>query len=164
MKKILTAVIFSLALATSPVLAHHPAADMVDEEIYAVIDELVSDTPHATLVFDEEMGTTEITTESVSDAEDIIDDYLLADLSLLEEEVSITITFEDTLVTTFDDEVELAESGRQKNAGNTNEWLEGQEWGRRVIITVNTLLCNPDYVEGEDPLGSDCEPILPDEQ
>ena len=162
MKKIFTAIVFSLALATSPALAHHPAADMVDEEIYAVIDELVSETPHATMVFDEDMGTTVITTESVSDAEDIIDDYLLADLSLLEEEVTITISFEDTLITTFDSEGELEASTGQTNAANTNKWLEGQDWGRRVVITINTLLCNPDYVEGEDPPGSECEPILPD--
>lgn len=38
----------------SPVtFAHHPAADIVDPEIYAMIDENVSDTPHADLVFDE---------------------------------------------------------------------------------------------------------------
>lgn len=86
---------------------------MVDELLYAEIDENVSDTPHVTMVFDEDMGTTEITTESVSDAGDIIDDYLLADISLLDEDVTITITFEDTLITTSDGEVELAESASQ---------------------------------------------------
>ncbi len=56
MKKNITAVALCLALAASPALAHHPAADMVDEEVYAMIDEVVSDTPHATMVFDDTMG------------------------------------------------------------------------------------------------------------
>lgn len=33
--------------------AHHPAADIVDPEIYEMIDENVADTPHADLVFDD---------------------------------------------------------------------------------------------------------------
>ncbi len=63
MKKIITTFALCLALAASPVLAHHPAADIVDPEIYEMIDNMVADTPHADLVFDDEMGTTTITTD-----------------------------------------------------------------------------------------------------
>lgn len=139
MKKTVTAVALGLALAATPVLAHHPAVDIVDEEIYAMIDDLVSDTPHATLVFDDTMGaeTTTITVPSVSDAEDMIDDYLLAVISLLEEDVTISITFGE------DVEIEAAGASTQ-----SDKWTERDDWGRQVIITVDTLLCNPDIPNG----------------
>lgn len=47
-----TAAIF-MAMTTTSVLAHHPAADMVDPEIYEMIDANVADTPHADMVFDD---------------------------------------------------------------------------------------------------------------
>ncbi|MGD2118452.1 MAG: hypothetical protein PVG66_08845 [Chromatiales bacterium] len=53
MKKILLTA--AIAMAFSTAYAHHPAADIVDPEIYAMIDENVSDTPHADLTF-EDMG------------------------------------------------------------------------------------------------------------
>jgi hypothetical protein len=31
--------------------AHHPAADIVDEDVYEMIDENVADTPHAEMDF-----------------------------------------------------------------------------------------------------------------
>jgi len=135
MKKIVTAFVLGLVLAASPVLAHHPAADIVDEEVYATINEMVDDTPHATLVFDDTMGreTTTITVPSVSDAEDLIDDYLLAFLSLLDEDVTVTITFG------ADVEAEAAGSRVQ-----FDKWTERDDWGRQVIITVDALLCDPD--------------------
>jgi len=37
-------------------LAHHPAADIVDEEIYEYINNIVADTPHASLTIDEMGG------------------------------------------------------------------------------------------------------------
>ncbi|WP_291010102.1 hypothetical protein [Hydrogenophaga sp.] len=40
-----------LALASASAFAHHPAEDIVDELIYQMIDENVSDTPHADLDF-----------------------------------------------------------------------------------------------------------------
>ena len=51
-KSLLTATIF-MALASTSAFAHHPAADIVDPDIYARIDENVSDTPHADMVFDD---------------------------------------------------------------------------------------------------------------
>ena len=69
-------------LIATPLWAHHPAEDILDDEIYAMIDDNVADTPHATLTFDD-MGNTIITTESVSDAEDLLSSSLLAAFSLL---------------------------------------------------------------------------------
>ncbi len=89
--------------------------------------------------------TTTITVPSVSDAEEMIDDYLLADLSLLDEDVTITITFGEESIET--------RSSVQSDNNNNNRWIEGDDWGREVIITVDTLLCDPD-VEG------DCVDIL----
>ena len=53
MKKILLTASFIMTLASTTAFAHHPAADMVDPEIYATIDENVSDTPHADMTFDD---------------------------------------------------------------------------------------------------------------
>jgi len=53
MKKILLTASFIMTLASTTAFAHHPAADMVDPEIYATIDENVSDTPHAVMTFDD---------------------------------------------------------------------------------------------------------------
>lgn len=87
-------IIFGLAVA----YAHHPAADIVDEDIYAIIDEMVSDTPHADLTFDDmggDTGTmvTTIDTRSVSELEALVDDGLLTETSLLSGDVSIEIDF-----------------------------------------------------------------------
>ena len=119
-----------LALAAGPALAHHPAEEIVDPEIYAMIDEMVADTPHADLVFDDDMGTSTITTDSVSAAEDLIDDGLLATLSLLDDDVTVTITFGTEVETLSSDT-----SGR-----SSNRWTETDDWGRPVLISVDTLL------------------------
>lgn len=47
MKNVLHAALLTALLASSSAFAHHPAADIVDEDIYAMIDENVADTPHA---------------------------------------------------------------------------------------------------------------------
>lgn len=139
MKKSIIISSLCLALAASPALAHHPAVDIVDEDIYAMIDEMVADTPHADLVFDDEMGTTTITTDSVSAAEDLIDDYLLADLSLLDDDVTITITFGD----------EVQATSLKTKGPAAKKWKESQDWGRPVVITINRLLCAGMIVNGE---------------
>lgn len=139
MKKMVITFVLGLVLAAGPVLAHHPAENIVDAEVYAMINEMVLDTPHATMVFNENMGQmdqTIITVPSVSDAEDMIDDYLLAVLSLLED-VTITITFGEY--------VELEASG---NSDQSDNWTERDYWGRQVIITVDTLLCEPYSADG----------------
>ncbi|MBU0961258.1 MAG: hypothetical protein KKD01_12275 [Proteobacteria bacterium] len=132
MKKIGTTFTLCLALAASPALAHHPAEDIVDPEIYAMIDEMVSDTPHADLVFDDDMGTSTFITDSVSAAEDLIDDGLLAALSLLDvEDVTATITFGDDVDATSSSADDASDS----------QWNERNDWGRQVFIEVNTELC-----------------------
>ena len=164
MKKILCTAAICLALSAAPAYSHHPAADMVDAEVYAMIDALVADTPHAELVFDDEMGdgddTTVITTDNVSLAEDMIDDGLLADLSLLDGDVIVTIEFSDyplelsdaeSISLTSSDEEPTAnqtsdrtasraadQSGDQSGDSSTNSWTEEgfEEWGRYVKITI----------------------------
>jgi len=51
MKSIMTAAVLTAMLASFSALAHHPAADIVDEDTYDMIDENVSGTPHADLDF-----------------------------------------------------------------------------------------------------------------
>ncbi|MFH1216104.1 MAG: hypothetical protein V1706_06360 [Pseudomonadota bacterium] len=108
MKKILSAVVFCFALSAAPAFSHHPAADYVDEEIYAMIDEMVSETPHADMVFDGDMGSMDpqggvtseetidevtITTRRVRDIENMMDDGLLSYVSQLDGDVSLTLDF-----------------------------------------------------------------------
>ena len=53
MKKILLTTAITMAIGSTAAFAHHPAEDIVDPEIYAMIDENVADTPHADLTFDD---------------------------------------------------------------------------------------------------------------
>lgn len=52
MKNLISAALFTALVAPVAAFAHHPAADIVDPDIYEMIDENVSTTPHADLVFD----------------------------------------------------------------------------------------------------------------
>ncbi|MBT8448186.1 MAG: hypothetical protein KJO69_00760 [Gammaproteobacteria bacterium] len=52
MKKIILATVIAVTFVSSYVFAHHPAADIVDPEIYAMIDENTADSPHADLDVD----------------------------------------------------------------------------------------------------------------
>ena len=71
----------------------------MDEEIYALIDAMVSETPHANLTFDDMGGggSTEITIETrdVRTLESLVDDGLLTETSLLDGEVTVEIVFEE---------------------------------------------------------------------
>lgn len=51
MKKAIQVALFATAFTSLSAFAHHPAEDIVDEEIYAMIDANVADTPHADLDF-----------------------------------------------------------------------------------------------------------------
>lgn len=108
MKRIICAGAALFALSAAPAYSHHPAADIVDEEIYAMIDEMVSDTPHADMVFDGDMGAmdpdggviqeetideTIITTRTVQDVENLIDEGLLTYVSMLDGNIDISIDF-----------------------------------------------------------------------
>jgi hypothetical protein len=87
-------VVLSVALATAPVMAHHAAADMVDEDVYEMIDDLVSDV-HAEMTIDDLAYQTMMTidTQSVRSMENMIDDGLLDYASMLDGEVAVEIEF-----------------------------------------------------------------------
>ena len=99
MKKIFQLSALALLIASTNSYAHHPAADIVDEEIYDQIDSMVSDTPHADLTFDEMGGgmtETTITTDSLSDLETlIVQDDLLEYVELLDGVVEVDLSFND---------------------------------------------------------------------
>lgn len=145
MKKILAIFALFLVLAAGTVIAHHPAEDIVDAVIYAMIDEMVSDTPHATMEFDEDMGTTTITADSVSAAENLINDGLIATLSLLDEDVTVTITYGPVVETAS---ISEATENKDQNQGEA-PWTERNDWGREVTITVDTLLKETDEPSSE---------------
>lgn len=99
MNKFLSLGALALLVASTNLYAHHPAADIVDAEIYEQIDSMVADTPHATLTFDEMGGgmtETTVTTDSVSDLETlIVQDDLLEYVELLDGVVDVSLSFND---------------------------------------------------------------------
>ena len=99
MKKIIRLGAFTLLLISVNVYAHHPAADIVDEELYAFIDSMVADTPHASLTFDEMGGgMTEmtITTDSLEEYKSLVEEQDLLDyLQYLDGVVTMTLQFND---------------------------------------------------------------------
>ena len=99
MIKKLQTVILLTSFASISAFAHHPAADIVDEDIYEMIDSMVADTPHADLTFDS-MGsddTTEIliSTRSVVELDNLLDDGLIDYVAMLDGDVSVTINFSE---------------------------------------------------------------------
>jgi len=99
MKNLLKLSTFALIITSTSLYAHHPAADIVDEEIYEMIDSMVADTPHADLTFDEMGGgmtETTITADSTSSFETlIVQDDLLEYVELLDGVVDVDISFND---------------------------------------------------------------------
>ena len=88
-----------LLLGSTRLYAYHPAAEIVDAEIYEQIGSMVADTPHASLIF-EEMGggmtEASITTGSFSELEDlIVRDDLFEYVELLDGVVDVSVTFND---------------------------------------------------------------------
>jgi len=98
MKKLLKASTLGLLLAAAPLYAHHAAEGIVDDEVWQMIDDLVADTPHADLVF-EDMGSgmTDITltTNTITAFENMVDDGLLSYVAMLDGEVDVQIEFSD---------------------------------------------------------------------
>lgn len=96
MKKLFRTSLYSLAIVSMGAFAHHPAADVVDEDVYAMIDEMVADTPHADMTFDS-MGssTTDVTisTGSAASMQNLLDDGLLSYAAALDGDVSVSIDF-----------------------------------------------------------------------
>jgi hypothetical protein len=98
LRKLVNTLTFAAALVAPAAFAHHPAADIVDPEIYAMIDSMVADTPHADLVFtDMGGGMTEIsiTSRDLRTLENLIDDGLLEYASLLDGVVDVVIDLAD---------------------------------------------------------------------
>lgn len=98
MKKIVALVTFSLVLTVAAVaVAHHAAAGIVDEDIYAMIDAMVADTPHGEMTLDDlGGGMTEITIGQVTvvSVERMIEDDLLTYASMLDGDVTVQIVFD----------------------------------------------------------------------
>ena len=97
MRKFMQLSALCIAMGAANVFAHHPAADIVDEDIYARIDSMVADTPHATLTFDEMGGgmtETSVTTGSLAEFETlVVDQDLLEYVELLDGVVDVSIRF-----------------------------------------------------------------------
>ena len=68
MNKLLLTTAIVMAMGSSTAFAHHPAADIVDPEIYEMIDENVSDV-HAEMTFDD-MGSDTTDVGSTAEARD----------------------------------------------------------------------------------------------
>jgi hypothetical protein len=92
--------VFALAaLFAYPVIAHHAAQDIIDEELWNMIDEMVADTPHATIDLDG-MGSDGVdrlgfSVNQVPRVENLVEDGLLELIGYLDGEVSLTIDFLD---------------------------------------------------------------------
>ena len=97
MGKFLQLSALALAIVTTNVSAHHPAADIVDEDIYAMIDSMVDDTPHATMTFDEMGGgmtETSVTADSLEAFQVLIEEQdLLEYVELLDGVVDVSLQF-----------------------------------------------------------------------
>ena len=87
MKKIFQAAVVALAVTAVPAFAHHAAADIVDEDVYEMIDSLVADTPHADMTLED------LTTPTITGMENMIDDGLLDYAAMLEGSVEVRINF-----------------------------------------------------------------------
>jgi len=98
MKRTVQLIAITLAVAVGGVaFGHHAAEGIVDEEIYEMIDSMVADTPHADLIFDDlGGGMTEIVIDTmmVTILENLIDDGLLTYASMLDGDVTVSITFD----------------------------------------------------------------------
>jgi hypothetical protein len=86
-----------LLTAAGAAIAHHAAAGIVDEDIYAMIDDQVSTTPHGEMTLDDlGGGMTEIFIDQVTmvQVERMIEDDLLIYASMLDGDVTVQITFD----------------------------------------------------------------------
>lgn len=97
MRNKLMIVMATALLAALPVVAHHMAEGMVDEEIYDMIDDIVSGTPHGDFDINE-IGEGMMQIDIVSRVQDM-DDLVAADMfdyvNMLDGEVVMTIAFTD---------------------------------------------------------------------
>ena len=92
MKKLLQAALFSIVIAAVPAFAHHAAEGVVDADVYEMIDELLADSAQAEMTIDDLAYTMDITTRTVTQMENLIDDGLLDYAAMLD--ATVTITFD----------------------------------------------------------------------
>lgn len=134
MKHLIPVAVFATALIAMPVIAHHAAEGIVDEEIYATIDELVSDTPHADLTLDD-LGPGQmqmsIDMGNVTAMEKLIAEELLSLMSQLDGEVTVTFTFtEDRSITmVMEQEVPVDETEFPVESLKAEASTETTSWG-----------------------------------
>jgi len=99
MKRLVTVVTVLVVVIVSAVaVAHHAASGIVDEDIYAMIDALVADTPHGEMTLEDlGGGMTEISIDQITlvSVERMIEDDLLTYASMLDGAVTIQLTFDD---------------------------------------------------------------------
>lgn len=139
MKKLYILFAACLLMIAAQVSAHHPAEDIVDSDIYENIDEMVSQTPHDTMIesitpmtdmmesAEIEAIVTKISTNSVGSAESLINRGLLSFTSMLTGDVTITIEYKrDTTVTD-------SEFKHNNSFENTES---GVWWDTPVTITI----------------------------
>ncbi len=98
MKRIVLLITLAAAICAVPVIAHHAAEGIVDEEIYAMIDALVADTPHATMDFSTigDMTTMTIDVTNYARFEDLVEAGLVMNVSQLDGQVTMTLEFDDS--------------------------------------------------------------------
>ena len=98
MKRTVQLIAITLAIAVGAVaFGHHAAEGIVDEEIYEMIDAMVADTPHGEMTIDDlGGGMTEIVIDRmmITSLENLIDDGLLTYASMLDGDVTVSITFD----------------------------------------------------------------------
>ena len=93
MKNLHYIVAILILMFSTAVIAHHPAEGIVDEDVYAMIDALVVDTPHATLDLTTMDPT--ITTQTIVSLDKMLDDGLLDYIGMLDGDVTVIIEFND---------------------------------------------------------------------
>lgn len=103
MKKLLQAILFSAVITAAPAFAHHAAEGVVDEDVYAMIDDLLADSAHADMD-STDIANMEITTRSVSQMENLIDDGLLDYAAMLDATVTITFDADGSVTMTISTE------------------------------------------------------------
>lgn len=87
-----------MIFAAVPVVAHHMAEGILDEELYDMIDAAVANTPHAELDFTSIGGRTEITIEAgnLMALENLVDTELISMVGMLDGQVTMDIEFTET--------------------------------------------------------------------
>jgi hypothetical protein len=128
MKQFLTTTLVSIAFSCSLVFAHHAADDVVDDEIYEQIDDLLVETPHADMTLEDlSSGSTTLIIE-IDDAEtydQLIDDGLLQLINDLDGDTTVIIndTSDGGYIMT------VLDSGNNYTVENTEDNYNGEASG-----------------------------------